>query len=78
MGISYSCSPRDTLELNGVSERKMTRSGMHKRFWYDAYKVAQMSCNLLPTKTANGYMTPYEFINGAPPNMEYFRVGVWC
>ena len=33
-----------------------------------------MLCNRLPTKTANGYMTPYQFINGAPPNMEYFRV----
>ena len=33
-----------------------------------------MLCNRLPTKTANGYMTPYEFINGHPPNMEYFRI----
>ena len=85
LGISYSCSPRDTPELNGVSERKnrthnemtlcmLTRSGLDRRFWYDAYRVAQMLCNRLPTKTANGYMTPYEFINGAPPNMEYFRI----
>jgi hypothetical protein len=57
-------------ELN-ITPCMLTRSGMHKRFWCDAYKVAQMLCNRLP---ANGYMTPYEFINGAPPNMEYFRV----
>ncbi len=37
-------------------------------------RVAQMLCNRHPTKTANGYMTPYEFINGSPPNMEHFRV----
>jgi hypothetical protein len=85
LGITYSCSPRDTPELNGVSERKnrthnemtlcmLTRSGLDRRFWYDAYRVAQMLCNRLPTKTAKGYMTPYEFINGNPPNMEYFRI----
>ena len=82
-GISYSWSPPDTPELNGISERKnrthnemtlcmFTRAGVHRSFWYDAYMVAQSLCNKLPTKTSKGFMTPHEFIYGRPPNMEYF------
>ena len=81
-GISYSWSPPDTPELNGMSERKnrthnemtlcmLTRSDLHRSFWYDAYRVAQYLCNRLPTKTCKGFMTPYKFMNGEPPNMEH-------
>jgi hypothetical protein len=84
-GISYSWSPPDTPELNGMSERKnrthneitlcmLTRSDLHRSFWYDAYTVVQYPCNRLPTKTYKGFMTPYEFMNGEPPNMEQIRI----
>jgi hypothetical protein len=59
--VTYSLSPPDTPELNGMSERKnrthnemtfcvLTRASLHGSFWYDAYKVAQHLCNRLPTK----------------------------
>ena len=52
----------------------LTRSGLDRSFWYDAYRVAQYMCNRLPTKTTKGFMTPYEFIHDKAPNMEYIRI----
>jgi hypothetical protein len=58
-GISYSWSPPDIPELNGLSERNnrthnvitlcmLTRASLHRSFWYDAFRVAQYLCNRLP------------------------------
>jgi hypothetical protein len=80
LGVSYSWSPTDTPEMNSVTERKwrtlnemtrclLMRSGLPTDFWWDAYQAAVWIHNRTPTKTARGWMTPYEFIHGEAPDI---------
>jgi hypothetical protein len=39
------------------------------RFLVDAYQAAVWIYNRTPTKTARGWMTPYEFIHGEAPDI---------
>ena len=85
MGSSYSWTPADTPELNSTSERRfrtlgerticlLIRSGLPKTFWWDAYDSANYITNLLPTKTAKGYISPEEFLKGEPPDVSHLRI----
>jgi hypothetical protein len=85
MGSSYSWTPADTPELNSTSERRfrtlgertlcmLIRSSLPKIFWWDAYESSNYITNLLPTKTAKGYISPEEFIKGEPPDISHLRV----
>lgn len=70
-GARYTWNPAETPELNSSSERRfrtisertlsmLLRSGLPVDFWWDAYDASNYITNRLPTKTANGYQTPYE------------------
>ena len=85
LGVSYSWSPTDTTEMNSVTERKwrtlnkmtrclLMRSGLPTDFWWDAYQAAVWIHNRTPTKTARGWMTPYEFIHGEAPDISNLRI----
>jgi hypothetical protein len=85
VGVSYSWSPTDTPEMNSVTERKwrtlnqmtrclLLRSGLPTDFWWDAYEAAVWIHNRTPTKTARGWMTPYEFIHGEAPDISNLRI----
>ena len=84
-GITYSWTPPDTPELNAVSERKfrtlferalamLLRAGLPVVFWWDAYEASEYITNCLPTKTANGYISPEEFVTGSPPDVSHWRI----
>jgi len=82
----FTNTPTDTPELNSVSERKfrnlgevalalLSRSGLPKIWWGKAYKAAEYIIRRMPTKTAQGYMTPLEAIpGGQAPSWEWLRV----
>ena len=66
-------SPRDTPEMNSVTERwvrslkekvlcMLLRSSLPVAFWWLAVDCACYILNRIPTKTALGYMSPYEVI----------------
>ena len=85
MGSTYSWTPADTPELNSTSERRfrtlgersiclLIRSGLPKTFWWDAYDSSNYITNLLPTKTAKGYISPEEFLKGEPPDISHLRI----
>ena len=84
-GITTSHSPRDTPEMNSVTERRVRsvkektmcllfRSSLPVAFWWFAFLTALYLLNRLPTTTAEGYLTPYEMIHGVPPNLKWLRV----
>jgi hypothetical protein len=84
-GISYSWSLTDTPEMNSMTERKwrtlnemtrclLMRLGLPTDFWWDAYEAAVWIHNRTPTKTARGWMTPYEFIHGEAPDISNLRI----
>ncbi len=51
------------------------RSGLPTDYWWDAYEAAVWIYNRTPTKTARGWMTPYEFIHGEVPDISNLRIG---
>ena len=84
-GSRYSWNPADTPELNATSERKfrtlgerclsmLLRSGLPVDFWWGAYQASNYITVRLPTKTAKGYMTPWECVFGEPPNLVHLRI----
>ena len=84
-GVTYSWTPPDTPELNAVSERKfrtlferalamLLRAGLPVVFWWDAYEASEYITNSLPTKTANGYISPEEFVTGQAPDVSHWRI----
>ena len=52
----------------------LMRSGLPTDFWWDAYQAAVWIHNRTPTKTARGWMTPYEFIHGEAPDISNLRI----
>ena len=71
IGSTYSWSLNDIPELNTTSKCKvrtlnerclsmLLRSGLSVDFWWDTYETSSYITNRMPTKTANGYMTPHE------------------
>jgi hypothetical protein len=84
-GSRYTWTPADTPELNSTSERKwrtlgemclsmLLRSGLPTDFWWDAYEAATYIAIRLPTKTIQGYMTPYECVHGEIPDLSHLRI----
>ena len=74
-GSRYTWNPADTPELNATSERKfrtlgerclsmLLRAGLPVDFWWDAYETSNYLTVRLPTKTAHGYITPFEGVYG--------------
>jgi hypothetical protein len=84
-GATTSHSPRDTPEMNSVTERwvrslkekvmcMLLRSSLPIAFWWNAVDTAIYLLNRLPTKTARGYMTPIECITNNAPNLKFLRI----
>ena len=85
-GSKYSWNPADTPELNATSERKfrtlgerslsmLLRSCLPVDFWWDANKASNYITNRLPTKTSNGYMTPFEGVYKLIPDLSSTGMG---
>ena len=85
IGATYSWSPAETPELNGTSERKfrtlgerclsmMLRAGLPTDFWWDAYETSNYITNRLPTRTKNGFKTPFEELNKQIPDLSHLRI----
>jgi hypothetical protein len=83
-GCGTSHSPRDTPEMNSISERRtrtlkekmvcmLMRSGLPLPFWWCALKCAAWLLNRLPTRTAQGYITPHEYVYDRLPNLKWIR-----
>ncbi len=84
-GATYSWNPVETPELNATTERRfqtiseralsmLLRAGLPVDFWWDAYEASNYLTNLLPTKTAFGYQTPFESIYGEIPDLSVLRM----
>ncbi len=52
----------------------LLRSGLPVDFWWDAYQASNYITVRLPTKTAKGYMIPWECVYGEPPNLAHLRI----
>ena len=84
-GVTTSHSPRDTPEMNSVTERwvrslkekvlcMLLRSSLPVAFWWFAAECAVYILNRLPTKTVLGYMSPYECVFNVAPDLKWFRI----
>lgn len=84
-GVTTSHSPRDTPQMNSVTERwvrslkekvlcMLLRSSLPVPFWWLAVECAVYLLNRLPTKTVSGYMSPHECVTGTPPNLKWLRI----
>ena len=84
-GARYTWNPADTPELNATSERTfrtlderclsmLLRAGLPVDFWWDAYKTSNYLTVRLPTKTAHGYITPFEGVYGEVPDLSHLRI----
>ena len=84
-GSRYTWNPADTPELNATSERKfktlgerclsmLLRAGLPVDFWWDAYEASNYITVRLPTRTARGYMTPWECVYEEVPDLAHLRI----
>ena len=84
-GATTSHSPRDTPEMNSITERwvrslkemvmcMLLRLFLPVAFWWMAMCTACYSLNRFPTKTANGYMIPHECVFGVAPDLKWMRI----
>ena len=84
-GVTTSHSPRDTPQMNSITERcfcslkekvlcMLLRSSLPVAFWWLAVECAAHLLNRLPTKTVLGYMSPYECVDGAAPDLKWIRI----
>ena len=84
-GARYTWNPADTPELNATSDRTfrnlgerclsmLLRAGLPVDFWWDAYKTSNYLTVRLPTKTAHGYITPFEGVYGEVPDLSHLRI----
>jgi len=84
-GVTTSHSPRDTPQMNSVTERwvrslkekvmcLLLRSSLPVAFWWYAVECAGYLLNRTPTKTAQGFMTPFECVTHVAPNVKYLRI----
>ena len=86
-GVTTSYSPRDTPQMNSITERwvrsfkekvlcMLLRSSLPVAFWWLAVECAAYLLNRLPTKTVLGYMSPYECVYGATPDLKW--ICIWA
>lgn len=84
-GIRQTMGPPHTPQLNGVAERynrtlldrlkpSMKGSPLHQEFWSDALEYAVWTTNRSPTRTNDGFKTPYEVYYGELPSMRHAHV----
>ena len=52
----------------------LLRAGLPVDWWWDAYETSNYLTVRLPTKTARGYMTPYEGVYGLVPDLSHLRI----
>ena len=75
----------DTPQMNSLTERwvrslkekvlcMLLRSSLPVAFWWLAVECAAYLLNRLSTKTVLGYMSPYECVYGAAPNLKWIRI----
>jgi hypothetical protein len=85
MGVTTTHSPRDPPQMNSVTERwvrslkervmcLLLRASLPVAFWWYAVVAAAYLLDRTPTKTARGYMTPFECITHRPPNVKFLRI----
>jgi hypothetical protein len=83
--VNTSHSPRDTPQMNSISERRtrtikektlclLLRASPPVAFWWWALQTAVFIINRLPTTTAQGCKTPFECVTGRPPNLKWLRI----
>ena len=84
-GVTILHSPRDTPQMNSITERwvrslkekvlcMLLRSSLPVAFWWLAVECAAYLLNRLPTKTVLCYMSPYECVYGAAPDLKWIRI----
>lgn len=77
--------PPHTPQLNGVAERynrtlldrlkpSLKNSTLHSRFWSDALEYAVWTTNRSPTRTNEGFKTPFEVYHGKLPSMRHAHI----
>jgi hypothetical protein len=54
--------------------RMLLRSSLPVAFWWLAVECAAYFLNRIPTKTAQGYMSPYGCIFGSTPDLKWLRI----
>jgi len=52
----------------------LLRSSLPIAFWWLAVDCAVYILNRIPTKTSQGFMTPFECIYGSAPDLKWFRI----
>ena len=84
-GVTTTHYPRDTPQMNSVTERwvrslkekvlcMLLRSSLPVAFWWYAVQCGCYLLNRVPTKTVHGHMTPYECIFNIPPDLKWLRI----
>ena len=84
-GVTTSHSPGDTPQMNSITERwvcslkekvlcMLLRSSLPVAFWWLAVECAVYLLNRLPPKTVLGYMSPYECVCGAAPDLKWIHI----
>lgn len=77
--------PPHTPQLNGVAERynrtlldrlkpSLKHSALHQEFWSHALEYAVWTTNRSPTRTNEGFKTPYEVYHGDLPSMHHAHI----
>lgn len=84
-GIKQTMGPPHTPELNGIAERynrtlldrlkpSLHHSSLHQEYWSDALDYAVWTTNRSPTRTNDGFKTPYEIYEGRLPSMRHAHI----
>jgi transposase InsO family protein len=83
--VNTSHSPRDTPQMNSISERRtrtikekmlclLLRASLPVAFWWWALQRAVFIIIRPPSTTAQGYKTPFECVTGRPPNLRWLHI----
>lgn len=84
-GIRQTMGPPHTPQLNGVAERynrtlldrlkpSLKHSSLHQEFWSHAPEYTVWTTNWSPTRTNEGFKTPYEVYHGELPSMHHAHI----
>lgn len=84
-GIRQTMGPPHTPQLNGIAERynrtlldrmkpSLKHSTLHREFWSHALEYAVWTTNRSPTRTNDGFKTPYKVYHRELPSMHHAHV----